>query len=164
MVRELLSPDSRREHAMTNDFNGVSNWTMATGTKPGERYVYCETPPTPVTHPTPAAWLCPAQGDEDRLMTLAYRCDRVTRSRRPTAALRGVREQAEVAGSSFTSPTVLHELSVDRQGCGSGAVTGFVDNVDLDRVHDDECELHGELVWVPVDGRAVQLLVQLPVS
>jgi hypothetical protein len=42
MVRELLTLDSRRAHAMTNDFNGVSNWTMATGTKPGQRYVYCE--------------------------------------------------------------------------------------------------------------------------
>jgi len=40
---------------MTNDFNGVSNWTMATGTKPGERYVYRETPPNPITHPTPEA-------------------------------------------------------------------------------------------------------------
>lgn len=36
---------------MTNDFSGVSNWTMATGTKPGERYVYRETPPNPLTHP-----------------------------------------------------------------------------------------------------------------
>ena len=32
---------------MTKDPNGVSNWTMATGTKPGERYVYREAPPNP---------------------------------------------------------------------------------------------------------------------
>ncbi len=36
---------------MTNEFNGVSNWTLATGTRPGERYVYRELPRTPFTHP-----------------------------------------------------------------------------------------------------------------
>jgi len=36
---------------MTNDFNGVSNWTLATGTKPGERYVYRDLPRTPLAHP-----------------------------------------------------------------------------------------------------------------
>ena len=41
---------------MTNDFNGVSNWTLATRTKPGERYVYREPPPNPITGPTPDAW------------------------------------------------------------------------------------------------------------
>jgi hypothetical protein len=35
---------------MTNEHNAVSNWTLATGTKPGERYVYRDVPSTPGTH------------------------------------------------------------------------------------------------------------------
>ena len=41
---------------MTNDFNGVSNWTLATGTKPGERCVYREPPTNPIIDPTLEAW------------------------------------------------------------------------------------------------------------
>jgi len=37
---------------MTNEHNAVSNWTLATGTKPGERYVYRDVAPSiPWTHP-----------------------------------------------------------------------------------------------------------------
>ncbi len=39
---------------MTNDFTGTSNWTLATGTKPGERHVYWHTPPNPAGSPAPA--------------------------------------------------------------------------------------------------------------
>ena len=35
---------------MTNEHNAVSNWTLATGTKPGERYVYRDLPSSPWTH------------------------------------------------------------------------------------------------------------------
>ena len=35
---------------MTNEHDAVSNWTLATGTKPGERYVYRDVPSTPGTH------------------------------------------------------------------------------------------------------------------
>jgi hypothetical protein len=35
---------------MTNQHNAVSNWTMATGTKPGERHVYRDMPSNPGTH------------------------------------------------------------------------------------------------------------------
>jgi hypothetical protein len=38
------------DSAMTNEQNAVSNWTMATGTKPGERHVYRNMPSTPTTH------------------------------------------------------------------------------------------------------------------
>ena len=37
---------------MTNDHNAVSNWTMATGTKPGERHVYRDVPSNPETRRT----------------------------------------------------------------------------------------------------------------
>ena len=37
---------------MTNEPVPVSNWTLATGTKPGERYVHRDAPRNPVTHPT----------------------------------------------------------------------------------------------------------------
>jgi hypothetical protein len=36
---------------MTNEQNAVSNWTLATGTKPGERYVYWGVPSIPGTLP-----------------------------------------------------------------------------------------------------------------
>lgn len=35
---------------MTNEHNAVSNWTMATGTKPGERHVYRDMPSNPEAH------------------------------------------------------------------------------------------------------------------
>ncbi|HEY7185858.1 MAG TPA: hypothetical protein VH436_04880 [Vicinamibacterales bacterium] len=38
---------------MKQDLNSVSSWTMATGTKPGERYVYGETRSSLVTHHKP---------------------------------------------------------------------------------------------------------------
>jgi hypothetical protein len=35
---------------MTNEQNAVSNWTLATGTKPGERHVYRDMPSIPGAH------------------------------------------------------------------------------------------------------------------
>jgi hypothetical protein len=40
---------------MANQSVPISNWTLATGSKPGERHVYRDTPRNPVTHPTAIA-------------------------------------------------------------------------------------------------------------
>ena len=61
------------------------------------------------------------------------------------------------------SPTTLRSSQVDRHGRGGGAVSCLVDGVHLDRVHDAEGQVHGELVRVRVDGRAVELAVQVQV-
>jgi hypothetical protein len=52
---------------------------------------------------------------------------------------------------------------VDGHSRGSGAVTCFVDGIQRDRVHDTERQIHGELVRVRIDGRAIQHPVQVQV-
>jgi hypothetical protein len=59
MVRSLHNEQRTREDAMTNDDNDadvqISNWTLATGTKPGARYVYAPNSRSTVRHVEPEA-------------------------------------------------------------------------------------------------------------